>query len=111
MLEQGFRFRALFQEIESDDRIDARLPVGHAPSLNDTFVRNEFEMSADDAPAEEREGAARVTADFCRVRCARRTALLLLNVMGHLVELRCVGQNFVDSLAIRLENQLLMKRL
>ena len=45
-------FRALFLEIKSDDRENSRIPVGHAPGLNDAFVRNEFEMPADDTSAE-----------------------------------------------------------
>lgn len=52
MSKQEFGFRALFREIESDDREDARLPVGYTPGLNDSFVRNELEMPTDDASAE-----------------------------------------------------------
>ena len=45
-------FWTLFGEIESDNLIHAGIPVGHAPGLNDAFVRNQLEMAADDAPAE-----------------------------------------------------------
>src|SRR4029077_12645580 len=52
MVEQDFGFRALLHEIEPDNRIDARLPIRHAPALDDAFVRHEFEMTTDDASAE-----------------------------------------------------------
>ena len=53
---QGFGFgplfRAMFGEIKSDDRKNSRIPVGHAPGLDDAFAGNEFEMPADDTSSE-----------------------------------------------------------
>ena len=53
---QGFGFgplfRTMFGEIKSDDRKNSRIPVGHAPGLDDAFVRNELEMPANDAFSE-----------------------------------------------------------
>lgn len=53
--EQSFGVGALVDEIKSHDRKNARFPVGHAPSLHDSFVGQKFEVASDDATTEKCE--------------------------------------------------------
>ena len=44
-------------EFEVDDGVDAGIPVGGAPGLNDAAVGDEFDVAACDEAAEQPEGA------------------------------------------------------
>jgi hypothetical protein len=48
MIKADLSPRALFRELEPDNRIDPSIPAANAPSLGDQLVRHEFNMPAND---------------------------------------------------------------
>jgi hypothetical protein len=48
VIEYDLRAAALRFQLESDDRINPRIPMAGAPGLNDALVGKQFDVPADD---------------------------------------------------------------
>src|SRR5262249_22029581 len=64
VIKNNLRVCTLFYQLELHNRVDASIPVGDTPRLNDPLVGHNLDLSSDDVATEEREGTAGVAADF-----------------------------------------------
>src|SRR5690348_16286904 len=75
---------AIWLQLEPNDGIVARGPVGRTPGLDDSLVGNDFDVSTHDARTEEREGAASFAVDLGRAA-------------GEFAELPGIHERFKDA--------------
>ncbi len=64
--------RAILEEFEPRDRIDARRPIGCPPGLNDSLVRDELDNAPTDVAAENGKRTARLATDSGGLRCTQK---------------------------------------
>src|SRR6266853_251905 len=99
---------ALLRELEFRNRVHTRIPVSDSPGLDDSLVRDKFDMSPHDIAAEARERASHFSADFRRRRPERHPGLHGATELRHLVELFGVGKGFINTFPTRFEHGFLM---
>ena len=108
MVKNEFGTGTLLHQRELGNRVDPRIPGGHAPGLDDSLVGHKFDMPSNDMAAEECERATCLTADL-RGRSSRGHAGLHgCTELRHIVELFRVGECIIDTFAAGFENWLLV---
>ena len=86
---------SLICELESDDRVDPRVPSRAAPGLDYPLVWEQLNVSTDNVASETREWTSRFAADFCRLS-------------GERAEILRADQRFVDAIRARSYDDLMM---
>jgi hypothetical protein len=87
---------ALRDKLELRNRIDTRSPTTRSPGLHDSLVRQEFDLSSRDVPAEEHERASHFTTDL-RGLVSEVHGLHDSTELYDFVELFGVSQRFVNA--------------
>ena len=104
VIEDNLRSGTFLQELQPDDGVVPRIPVDYSPCLDDTLVRNKFEMSADDVSAEQRKIATNLGADSCGNGAEGFSRLHFGAQPGDLVERLGLSERVVDTLAVRFKD-------
>src|SRR5580658_2943475 len=63
LIENHLRLRPLLPEIKSHNRINSRLPMRGPPSLHNSLVRNQLDVSPNNPVPKHRKGASRFRTD------------------------------------------------
>ncbi len=89
-------------------RVDAGIPVGGTPGLDDAFVGDELDLPADDEAAEGGECAAGFGADLRGWGACGHARLHGVAELDDALELFRVGESFVDALGAGCEEDFLV---
>src|SRR5258708_5851203 len=101
---------SLLFQLKPGDGVHSRLPVGHAPGLDDSLGRHQIDLPSDNVSAENYECASHLTAYSSRLR-AQGHGLLRAADFDHLVELAGIGKRLVNPFPAGLESILLVNGL
>src|SRR5579872_1741494 len=104
VIKNNFRSIALLLQLKFRNGINSRIPVSISPRLHHAFVRSQFHMPSRDNSSKAFECSANVSANFGRRRVLDGAE------PGHLRELPCIRERFVNALPAHLEEDLLMNR-
>jgi hypothetical protein len=103
VIENKFRLRPLLIQLKSHNRIHTRRPIFFPPRLHNAFIRNQFDVAAQNHSPKHLKRTANLRADL---RGRARD-----DEVRDLPELFLFEDRLVDTLARRLENNLLMNTL
>src|SRR5215471_16886557 len=110
MVKDDFGTGTLFGEFELHNRVDTGIPIHHAPRLDNSLVRRKFDMTTYDVATEKCECATRLSANFGGFSPRRHAGLHGPAELHDSVKLSSAGECFIDTLAARLKDGLLMDR-
>src|SRR5215472_10495721 len=108
MVKNNFGSRALFDKLESRNRVLTRPPAGRAPCLDNPFVWNELEVASHDVAAKGGESSAHLRTDFRGFVFWDHAGLHRSTKHHHFIELLGVRKRFINALAACLEHNFLV---
>jgi len=97
MVEDELGPRTLLRELELSYRVDPRLPASRPPGLDDSLVRQKFDVPSCNVAAEENKRTSRITTDL-RGLVPQGHGLDGSAELNDLIELFGVGQGLENAL-------------
>ena len=108
MVEDDFGAGTLFGEFELHNRVDTGIPIHHTLRLDYSLVRHKFDMTTYNVATEKCECATHLSTDFRGFFPQRHAGLHSPTELHDSVKLSGISECFIDSLAARHEDGLLM---